>query len=168
MQHKAVQLIALCSALSLLSGCGNALSGGSGGAGGPTALDDDTMPGLVPQARPLVDDLPTPIGFGLVEALSSHHEDADARRIKYTFHGRAAKPRVDRFYANQMPLKGWQLVERKASLGTYTLQFTKDDERCDVRITTALGIARNRTSITVRVEPIDSDSLIPNLNILTD
>lgn len=144
---------------SVLLGCGDMDVGdepvrGLTGGQGP---DAQPSPGLVPQARPPVADVPVPIGFKLIEPASRSFIAGDERRIKHAYQGGAEKFDVKRFYARQMPLNGWKLLNEQFLSGEFMLQFAKADERAELTVASTTSWGRERTTVKVSIQPKDAE-----------
>jgi len=118
------------------------------------AASGPRVAGLIPQSRPPIPDVPVPIGFKLAEQISRNYESAGARFVDHTYEGHADKFQIERFYANQMPLKGWTLLGRQMVRGTFLMRFEKKDEYCEIRITTESTFTGERTQITVNIQTL--------------
>ena len=115
-----------------------------------------TEAGLIPQSRPLIADLPMPIGFKLVEATSQSIQSPGGRLIDQTYKGRDDRVEVERFYLRQMPIAGWTWRESTMIEGVQTLRFDKDAHRCVLSISRASRPLRDAiTVIHVDVRPDD-------------
>lgn len=109
--------------------------------------------GLIPASRPPVSDLPVPMGFVLVEELSSDQLAGGERKVNHTYQGREEKYDVDRFYTNQMPLKRWTRTARQMDKGVITHRYTKGDQVCQLHITDAEHLFGRRTTVQVVIAP---------------
>ena len=110
--------------------------------------------GLIPQIQPPIADLPVPIGFKLAEKISRTYESGGSRTVDHTYEGRDDKFDVERFYVEQMPLKGWKAVAKRMERGVITQSFEKDSEQATVVISDAKGLTTNRTSIHITVQSV--------------
>ncbi len=169
MQRTTLTSLALALAFALNLGCESKLSNGNGGNGGGLLdLGGQSQavagPGLMPQAKPPIDDLPVPIGFVLVESISRDYTLAAGRLVDHTYQGRDAKIDVDRFYQTQMPDAGWTMQDRRTTRGIYTLNFTNATERCEVRITEVGGLTGKRTNVAIHVQPFGPANATPETN----
>ncbi len=141
-----------------LAGCLAACQGGSGETATTRGTTDanrpSTVAGLIPRSRPPIPDVPVPLGFELAEKISRNYESAGARFVDHTYEGRADKYEVERFYANQMPLKGWMMRGRQMVRGTFLMRFEKGSEFCEVRITSDSSFTGERTSINASIQTL--------------
>ncbi|MFA7236147.1 MAG: hypothetical protein WC058_04710 [Phycisphaeraceae bacterium] len=110
--------------------------------------------GLVPRSRPPITDIPVPVGFKMAESISRDYESSGSRYIDHTYEGYADKIDADRFYAEQMPLKGWTIRGRQMVRGQYILRFEKGSEFCEVRIDSDLTLTGTRTTININVQTL--------------
>jgi len=148
---------ALCLTLGVcLGGCL-----GEPGPSGSTEADDidvtrateaamDTV-GLIPQTRPPIADLPVPVNFKIVDALSSDQKTDSGRTVDHVYQGRDDKFDVERFYVIQMPIKDWVQTNRRYQGGKFNLEFEKADEKCAIEIITRPGVPFQRTTISIKV-----------------
>ncbi len=141
-------LLALCTAV----GCST--SGSGAPMVGRLAEDGTTTIALMPQARPLVKDLPVPMGFKLAENISRHTTSRGSRLVDHTYIGREDKAEVERFYRTQMPRAGWQFRSSKLERAAYVMKFTGHAERCVVRITDERSTSARRTQININVQAL--------------
>ncbi|MFH1420232.1 MAG: hypothetical protein ABII12_18320 [Planctomycetota bacterium] len=114
--HKPALLVM---AMILVGGCGK-------GTGGPTVLNA--------RAQPYVPDLPVPIKFERDERTSRYTYTAGNRSVKDIYQGKTGALAVRNFYAHNMPLAGWELVDEALQNAVYLLNYKKGDERCEIRI----------------------------------
>ena len=117
--------------------------------------------GLIPQTRPPFSDLPVPIGFKIVEPLSQDQLTANRRTIDHTYQGRDDKYAVERFYLIQMPLKDWELIDRKMDRGKFHIRFKNATEQCDIRLDDQSTLLGTRTTIHIKVVPANSTPTKP-------
>jgi hypothetical protein len=155
--------IALLAAL-VISGCQDGTTPPDTDAGSNTASGKPgKIPpaGLVSTARPLIPDLPVPIGFKLAENISRNYESAGARFIDHTYIGRADKVRAERFYRLHMPSSGWTLRGSQMVRGTFLMRFEKASEFCEVRIWDEGSITGTRTHISMNVQTLGRGEAAP-------
>jgi len=142
----------LCLGVVMLAGCET-----SGGASG-SAEDADRQSrssgvGLVPRVQAPIADVPVPVGFHLVEAISRHYTVGDQRFVDHTYEGRESKFDVERFYRERMPLKDWEPAGQQMVRGRFEQRYRKADELAEITVESsrnAFGMERTRVSITVR------------------
>lgn len=102
---------------------------------------------------PPVQGIPVPLGFELNETLSRSYESTEARFIDHVYDGRAAKQAVERFYAERMPDRGWDMQGTSMTRGEYLLRFSRANEICEVRISTVSPtFAPMKTRISVNLQ----------------
>ena len=134
------------------TGAATATTGNNGDDAAPAKLG---RVGLIPQFQPPIADLPVPIGFKLAEKISRTYESGGTRTVDHTYEGRDDKFDVDRFYVEQMPLKGWKAKAKRMERGVITQTFEKDNELATVVISDAKGLTTNRTSIHITVQTVN-------------
>jgi len=153
------KLLQLACLIALVAGLGACASSGRETAGSTqgeqqAGPDRPMRVGLIPQSRPPIADLPVPIGFKLAESISRTYESGGTRTIDHTYEGRDDKFAVERFYAEQMPLKDWEAKSKRMERGVITQIYQKAGEMAEVRISDAKGLTTNRTSIHITVQPV--------------
>jgi len=89
-------------------------------------------PGLYPQTKPPIPDVPLPMGFSMDEGRSRSFAAAGARYIDHVYKGRADKFELARFYKEYMPKNRWTLVTDMFVRGDVVMDFEKQTERCRV------------------------------------
>ncbi len=110
--------------------------------------------GLVPRTSPPIADLPVPIGFEIVDAISRHYEAGASRYIDHTYKGAADRFAVEAFYKEQMPRNGWTGVQFRLVRGRMVLEFRKKMELATVEIASQDKWAVGRvTEITLTLAP---------------
>lgn len=114
--------------------------------------------GLIPQARPPIQDLPVPVGFKLVESVSRDYESDNLRFVDHTYRGDAELVQVKRFVSGQMPRKGWTLETSQFVRGVQTLRFRKGEELAVAEIEMDRNIFGQTTArLTYSVQTVESD-----------
>jgi hypothetical protein len=109
---------------------------------------------LIPAPRPPVPDLPVAIGFKMNESISRNYESAGARFIDHTYEGQADKFDVERFYRQQMPLKGWTMRGSQMVRGDFLMRFEKGSELCEVGISSEKTFRGERTTVNFNVQTL--------------
>lgn len=84
--------------------------------------------------HPILEDIPQPAGFRLVDERSVSRNSGQFRVAKVEFIGDASRASVYRFYKEYMPSAGFHLVQENFERGQYNLQFRADSEELYVRI----------------------------------
>ncbi len=167
MRTQAVCVIGLVGGF-LLGGC-DGFGGGSTNSSSlaePRTADEssaktDAPPpaGLVSVARPLVPDLPVPIGFKLAENISRSYESAGARFVDHTYIGRVDKVDAERFYRLHMPDADWTLRSSQMVRGVFLMRFEKGNELCEVRIWDESSLTGPRTHVNLNVQTLGHGDL---------
>jgi len=98
-------------------------------------LERPIGPGLVATPRPLIADVPMPVGFVALPDRSSSYLSGDGvRMVEHTYQGLGEVIDAVRFYRQHLPLNGWNAVAER-SAGTVTrLDYVKGRERLSVVI----------------------------------
>lgn len=98
-------------------------------------LERPIGPGLVATSRPLIADVPMPVGFVALPDRSNSYMSGDGVRVvQHTYQGLGEVIDAVRFYRQHLPLNGWQTVAER-SAGTVTrLDYVKGRERLSVVI----------------------------------
>ena len=81
-----------------------------------------------------ISDLPVPATMKIKKSRSTSFEGAGTRMVDYSYEGWVDIGRVHRFYLDQMPLNGWQLLTDNYVRGVHTLTHQKNKEICTVII----------------------------------
>ncbi len=98
-------------------------------------LPKQVGPGLVAQETSPIPDVPMPIGFKPVVSQCSSSFDGVARTVTHVYQGRARSPETVLFYRQQLPLHGWQPVDKQTHEdGSTSLHYTKGAESLGVRL----------------------------------
>ncbi len=95
----------------------------------------DELDELIARSRPPISDLPIPVGFKLDESKSRNHESGGFRHIYHVYTGAGDKFAVKRFYERHMPISRWVLMSYRFGTGKIIMDFEKETEHCDIRIT---------------------------------
>ena len=80
---------------------------------------------LVAQSRPLIPDLPIPLGFEMAQNKSWSRAREGTRWVIHYYEGRADKWAVGRFFKRQMPANGWTQDSDRMKQGDIMLDFSK-------------------------------------------
>lgn len=89
----------------------------------------------MPMQHPMLEHVPLPSGFRLVDDKSRATSTGEARWAQCVFSGRADRAEVYQFFEANMPAGGWKLREKHLlDGGVYELHYESQQERCDVRI----------------------------------
>jgi hypothetical protein len=157
MTYKALSLLTLIAA-SALTGCNS----------NPTrrvpfevpmvAWNDDGQylakrvgPGLVAAENAPIPDVSMPIGFKPVISQCSSSFDGVARTVTHVYQGRARLPEIVTFYRQQLPLDGWQQVDKQMHEDdSVSLHYTKGAEALGVRLSTHFKTATVEVFMTPR------------------
>ncbi|MEX2670474.1 MAG: hypothetical protein WD294_00050 [Phycisphaeraceae bacterium] len=90
--------------------------------------------GLAPKQQPPIRDLPVPVWFEIIDEQSRSYEANGVRFVDHTYQGRATKTQLERFYREQLPVRGWRLRNAQMVRGTHILRYQKNGEGLDVQI----------------------------------
>ena len=148
----------------MVAGCASSGAGTEGSDGGRVRVRSleghvhasrVTAAGLLASSRPLIEDLPVPIGFKLLESVSVHEVDDESgeRRVDHSYEGRAGRVALDRFYGREMVAAGWEAAyNRMEEGGEMVLGYVKGAEVCEIRVLqgvsgTGAGLTRVRYSV---------------------
>lgn len=108
-------------------------------------------PGLVARETSPIPDVPLPIGFKPVVSQCSSSFDGVARTVTHVYQGRARSPETVLFYRQQLPLEGWQLVDKQTHEdGSSSLHYTKGAESLGVRLSSRFNTATIEVFISPR------------------
>jgi hypothetical protein len=110
--------------------------------------------GLLPSARPPIDDVPVPAGFKLYESVSRSYSSAGSRYIDHTYKGDADKTDVAQFYRKYMPAKGWTFRGSQMVRGVIHLRYERPTEFCDVSIDGSNNIFGPTASININLQTV--------------
>ncbi len=108
---------------------------------------------LTPSRTPFVRDVPVPISFELVNALSRSYRTNGFRMVRHSYWGQAAPVTVYAFYRDQMPRNDWQLLSEQHMQGAYHLAFSKGEETATVVVAPERRALRSGALATVTVQP---------------
>jgi hypothetical protein len=147
MISKAARLVAMALIAStfLIAGCG--LFGGDRNTANETLIAAPVSP---------ISDVPIPAGFSLIkkESTSKEVQSTRVRFVDHRYSGGDDYLPVVQFYRDQMPQRGWTLVDQSQLRHETTLRFSKDNEDCVITV-----FARTLTThIRVRIDPAGRNS----------
>src|ERR1035437_478460 len=99
-------------------------------------------------------DVPVPAGFEMIKSVSTSNVvlALSQRFVDHQYSGSDDFLPVARFYKDQMPGKGWTMVDQSQGNATVTLHFTKNSEDCHVTVKD--GTWATKTNIRVKIDPI--------------
>ncbi len=98
---------------------------------------------------PVIQDIPKPSGFRLVDKNSQAYVSGQYRIAKCEYIGSTDRPNVKRFYEDFMPSAGFELRTSSMDRGTYSLVFESERETCSVRI----GPSSGKTVVNIEIGP---------------
>jgi len=147
MNHGWRWMLVAVAAWMMSAGCSNNAQVIDASSGAPRQVDP--VQDLVGSARPLIPDVPVPIGFSLDESQSRNYTIGSGRIIDHTYRGRADKIAVKQFYERQMVVQRWSLVSAMFVTGDVTMDFEKENERCHIVITRGSWLHPVEVKITV-------------------
>jgi hypothetical protein len=108
---------------------------------------------LQTRPQPYVPDVPVPAGFDRDERMSNYTSTAGHREVKDVYRGKEQPLVARNFYLHYMPTSGWDLLDEKLQNSVYTLNFRKDQERCEIRIERVLSGSGGGTQVQVIIKP---------------
>lgn len=85
----------------------------------------------------VIGDIPVPERFKIVDSRSyfSVNPNARTRVVFVTYRGNARLEGLLEFYRENMSISGWEMQKESGDFGTYVLEFRKENESAEVRIT---------------------------------
>ena len=95
-----------------------------------------TAVNLIPAAGSPISDVPVPAGF-LIDMSKSNSHVVPASQFRSVYHeykGDDYLLQVVRFYRDQLPTKGWTMIDQNQLKDRVTLRFTKGKEDCSVTV----------------------------------
>ena len=93
------------------------------------------QPALIPSISSPIADVPVPAGFTMSGASTSQIDPGrNLRFVDHRYNGDDDVLPVVRFYRDQLPTKGWTLVDQNQLHHEVTLRFTKNAEDCTVTV----------------------------------
>ncbi|MBI5722349.1 MAG: hypothetical protein HZA50_00150 [Planctomycetes bacterium] len=106
----------------------------AGAVGGCTPPDPNAD--LSSQAVSPIADVPLPLSFEMDESQSKNLTEPGSgfRTVDHLFKGKDDKNAVAKFYRNRMKDTRWTNTLDRFDGGTWSLQFQKEKEQCDIRI----------------------------------
>jgi hypothetical protein len=110
-----------------------------------------TQPALIPSITSPIADVPIPAGFVMAGGKSTSQvvPSSGLRFVDHEYKGGDDVLPVVRFYRDQLPTRGWTLIDQNQLHHEVTLRFTKNNE--DAIITVWPGTFD--THIRVRIDP---------------
>jgi len=102
----------------------------------------------------MLENVPLPSGFQLVDDRSVGTSSGQFRVAKYEFVGKSRRARLERFYREYMPSGGWTLISEDLYRGIYEMRFESDTESCIV----CLRPEGRNTVINIDVRPLPKGS----------
>ncbi len=106
----------------------------AGLAGGCGDAKKEQVRRLNPRSVPFLEGVPVPQGFKLVEKSIDDFESGGQRVARHDYAGWADPMSVRNFYEEQMPLLGWNQVEKQNIKGTIDMRFERQREVCKIMI----------------------------------
>ncbi len=114
-------------------------------------LEKRVGPGLVADEQSPIPDVPKPIGFKPVRSQCSSAFDGVARTVTHIYQGRGRAAETVLFYNQQLPLFGWNRVDKQAHEdGSTSMYYDKGAESLGLRFSDRHGIATIEVYITPR------------------
>lgn len=108
---------------------------------------------LTASTTPVVEDIPVPERFELVDQASEDWSDGTMRYLRHRYHGAAGIGAVRRFFQEQMPLVRWTPISDSQVYGRITMRFERAHEACTVTIEDDSAILSRRTIVDVIIVP---------------
>ncbi|MCH8808168.1 MAG: hypothetical protein IH986_19060 [Planctomycetes bacterium] len=128
-----------------LPGCANWRVGNGEAAAGPA---------VSAVRHPILEDIPKPAGFSLVDDHSVARSSGKFRVAKVEFVGSTARDAVYQFYKEYMPSAGFELTQQRFDRGEHEMRFQSSSEECTIRIRKE----RFGTTIVVDIGPLPEGS----------
>jgi len=97
-------------------------------------VDRGDGPGVRAVRDNLMEDIPKPAGFQLVDDRSIARVSGQFRVARVEYSGSGDRQQVKRFYETNLPNAGFELKKTSLDQGIYGLSFESATEECDVRI----------------------------------
>jgi hypothetical protein len=126
--------------LALLPACDS--MGGNGEAGG--------RPSASAVRDPVLEDIPKPSGFTLVDDASFGVFAGKVRIARCEYVGSTGRTAIKRFYEEYMPSAGFELKQWSLDGGVFNLRFESSSEICTVRVRPREW---NKTALVVEIGP---------------
>lgn len=143
---RAIARLGLVVALTALTGCATfspTVNAGGGARSGPKS------PAF---QHPLLQGIPLPGGFELLDKESVHSSSGATRVAKCVFKGKLRPAETARFYKDQMPAGGFTLRGESFDQGVYDQRYESEREECNVRI--GRHAMHTRLTLDVRPKPV--------------
>jgi hypothetical protein len=116
---------------------------------------DTTQPALIPSITSPIADVPVPAGFSMTSNSTSQVIPSSGLRfVDHQYKGDDDVLPVVRFYRDQLPQRGWTLVDQSQLHKEITLHFTKNNENCAVTV----WPGTLDTHIRIKIDPAGTSS----------
>lgn len=116
---------------------------------------DTTQPALIPSITSPIADVPVPAGFSMRgNSTSQVIPSSGLRFVDHQYTGDDDVLPVVRFYRDQLPQRGWTLVDQSQVHKEITLHFTKNNENCAVSV----WPGTLDTHIRIKIDPAGTSS----------
>ncbi len=114
------------------------------------AAAPETQPALIPSITSPIADVPVPAGFSMTSNSTSQVIPSSGLRfVDHQYKGDDDVLPVVRFYRDQLPSRGWTLVDQSQLHKEITLHFTKNNENCAITVWPGLL----DTHIRIKIDP---------------
>ncbi len=90
--------------------------------------------GLVGMPSPILQDIPIPTDFKIVNDRSRSWTDGTLRFADLLYKGRADSTAIQKFYSQQMPTCHWIAQTEMFAQGRSTMDYVKSGEKCRVTV----------------------------------
>ena len=104
--------------------------------------------------HPMLENIPLPVGFQMVEQHSYGRSSGQLRYASCEFEGRLDPAAVNRFYKEYMPAAGFTLRQERFNRGQYVMEFDSTAEESTVRIERR----RFKTALIIDINPTPKGS----------
>lgn len=114
----------------------------------------DRSPSASAMKHPLLEDIPLPNGFKLVDDQSMARASGRTRIARVKFIGATERAAVMRFFEEYMPRAGFDLRHCGFDRGVYELRFESAGEECTFRV----APEKSKTAIFVELGPLATET----------
>jgi hypothetical protein len=101
--------------------------------------------------HPVLEDIPLPNHFELVDDQSMARASGRMRIARVKFLGPTERTKVTRFFEEHMPQAGFELRHSGFDRGVYEMRFESSNEECTLRV---VPERRNKTAVYVDLGPL--------------
>jgi hypothetical protein len=98
-------------------------------------------------------DIPIPAGFDMDQNSSEDSRAQGLRTVRHVYMGKAEGQLVRAFFRDHMPETRWTLTSDEMHQGQFVMQFEKDLETCEVKVSEVGRGWSSRTKLQIEVTP---------------